>query len=205
MSWISGQQTSRVEDIAYCLFGIFDINMPLLYGEGRKAFLRLELEILRNSDDESIFAWTSKRSQYGLLALWPDSFEGSAHILRHECFVRPPYSMTNKGLEFNVHEHELPMVRLNCCKRSESSIVFIMIELEVIGVEWMASHFSNTGTALSMRLLSLMIKGHQSRRSSLIWQQGGIRFQSNSTNSLKTVSRDFASITWLLISDLVSI
>jgi hypothetical protein len=39
-----------------CLLGLFDINMPLLYGEGEeKAFLRLQLQILRQSDDWSIF------------------------------------------------------------------------------------------------------------------------------------------------------
>jgi hypothetical protein len=42
MSWASNRSTTRPEDMAYCLLGIFDINMPLLYGEGgEKAFLRL--------------------------------------------------------------------------------------------------------------------------------------------------------------------
>ena len=57
MSWVSGRCTSRLEDMAYCMLGIFDVNMPLLYGEGTKAFMRLQLEIIRKSDDESIFAW----------------------------------------------------------------------------------------------------------------------------------------------------
>jgi hypothetical protein len=57
MSWASSRITSRPEDIAYCLLGLFDVNMPLLYGEGRKAFTRLQLEIIKKSDDESIFAW----------------------------------------------------------------------------------------------------------------------------------------------------
>ncbi|KAK1852522.1 het domain-containing protein [Colletotrichum chrysophilum] len=56
MSWASNRRTTRVEDIAYCLLGIFDINMPLLYGEGSKAFLRLQEQILMNSDDHSILA-----------------------------------------------------------------------------------------------------------------------------------------------------
>ena len=59
MSWASRRHTSRDEDAAYCLLGVFDVNMPLLYGEGRRAFLRLQLEIIRKSDDESIFAWTT--------------------------------------------------------------------------------------------------------------------------------------------------
>lgn len=47
MSWASKRQTSRSEDIAYCMLGIFDINMPLLYGEGTKAFFRLQEAILK--------------------------------------------------------------------------------------------------------------------------------------------------------------
>ncbi|KAI1208125.1 uncharacterized protein F4807DRAFT_154026 [Annulohypoxylon truncatum] len=58
MSWASNRNTSRVEDIAYCLLGIFDVNMPLLYGEGKKAFRRLQEEIIKvRFDDHSIFAW----------------------------------------------------------------------------------------------------------------------------------------------------
>jgi hypothetical protein len=39
MSWASQRMTTRQEDLAYCLLGLFDVNMPLLYGEvGRKAF-----------------------------------------------------------------------------------------------------------------------------------------------------------------------
>jgi hypothetical protein len=57
MSWAAQRTTSRVEDIAYCLLGIFDVNMPLLYGEGKKAFLRLGEEILKLSNDHSLFAW----------------------------------------------------------------------------------------------------------------------------------------------------
>ena len=47
MSWASKRETTRTEDMAYCLMGLFDINMPLLYGEGDKAFFRLQEEILR--------------------------------------------------------------------------------------------------------------------------------------------------------------
>ncbi|KAK4462641.1 heterokaryon incompatibility protein-domain-containing protein, partial [Cladorrhinum samala] len=57
MSWASGRQTTRVEDRAYCLLGLFDITMPLLYGEGEKAFQRLQHEIMRTSDDCTILAW----------------------------------------------------------------------------------------------------------------------------------------------------
>lgn len=62
MSWASTRQTTRVEDEAYCLLGLFDINMPLIYGEGRKAFLRLQEELLTRFDDASIFAYVASRS-----------------------------------------------------------------------------------------------------------------------------------------------
>ncbi|KAL3301650.1 HET-domain-containing protein [Colletotrichum asianum] len=58
MSWAAGRDTTREEDRAYCLLGIFDINLPMLYGEGAKAFRRLQEEIIRTGYDVSIFAWT---------------------------------------------------------------------------------------------------------------------------------------------------
>ena len=43
LSWAARRETSRLEDVAYCLLGLFDINMPLIYGECEKAFQRLQL------------------------------------------------------------------------------------------------------------------------------------------------------------------
>jgi hypothetical protein len=58
MSWAAKRQTKREEDLAYCLLGLFSVNMSMLYGEGTRAFTRLEEEIMKISDDQSIFAWT---------------------------------------------------------------------------------------------------------------------------------------------------
>lgn len=59
MSWAALRITTREEDRAYCLMGLFGVNMPLLYGEGgEKAFLRLLQEIMRQSSDDSVFAWS---------------------------------------------------------------------------------------------------------------------------------------------------
>ncbi|KIK22877.1 hypothetical protein PISMIDRAFT_101532, partial [Pisolithus microcarpus 441] len=57
MSWAADRKTTRVEDRAYSLMGLFGVNMPMLYGEGKKAFQRLQLEIIRVSGDQSILAW----------------------------------------------------------------------------------------------------------------------------------------------------
>jgi hypothetical protein len=59
MSWAARRQTTREEDVAYCLLGIFNVNMPILYGEGSKAFVRLQEEIMKDSDDQPLFAWTA--------------------------------------------------------------------------------------------------------------------------------------------------
>lgn len=58
MSWASERNTTRIEDQAYCLLGIFGVHMPLLYGEGHAAFHRLQEEIIKHTEDYSIFLWT---------------------------------------------------------------------------------------------------------------------------------------------------
>lgn len=46
MAWAARRNTKREEDGAYCLLGVFDVSMTLIYGEGRdKAFIRLRKEI----------------------------------------------------------------------------------------------------------------------------------------------------------------
>ena len=74
MSWASIRETTREEDVAYSLLGIFNINMPLLYGEGTNAFQRLQEEIIRtwHRVDHSILAWDG--TSVGLLADSPAQF-----------------------------------------------------------------------------------------------------------------------------------
>ena len=57
MSWAANRETTRLEDVAYSLLGIFNIDMPLMYGEGQKAFMRLQEEIIKHSVDKTILAW----------------------------------------------------------------------------------------------------------------------------------------------------
>jgi hypothetical protein len=57
MHWASKRQTTREEDMAYCLLGLFDVNLPLLYGEGKKAFYRLQEEILKQFNDHTTLIW----------------------------------------------------------------------------------------------------------------------------------------------------
>lgn len=63
MSWAANRFTTREEDRAYSLLGLFDVNIPLIYGEGKRAFLRLQKELIQNQNDESILAWGERASE----------------------------------------------------------------------------------------------------------------------------------------------
>ncbi|KAK5316002.1 hypothetical protein LTR70_006457 [Exophiala xenobiotica] len=76
------EDNTRVEDLAYCLLGLFDVYMPLLYGEKERAFRRLQEEILKQSDDHTIFTWQSKSSAKSVLALSPVYFSVLQDIIR---------------------------------------------------------------------------------------------------------------------------
>ena len=83
ISWAAKRTTTRVEDKAYSLMGLLDVNMPMLYGEGKKAFQRLQLEIIRSSNDRSIFAWGFRSSNVrigSILADDPNDFENCSDM-----------------------------------------------------------------------------------------------------------------------------
>ncbi|KAL8848607.1 MAG: hypothetical protein Q9221_006381 [Calogaya cf. arnoldii] len=110
MSWVARRTTSRSEDMAYCLLGLFDVNMPLLYGEGvKKAFLRLQTEIIKESDDETIFAWTANVPMSGMLANDPCFFSDSGAIYKTRAYGYGElrYWMTNKGLALRIPDCQL--------------------------------------------------------------------------------------------------
>lgn len=99
MSWAADRQSTRIEDVAYSLLGIFDIYMPLLYGEGERAFIRLQEEILRTTDDYSIFAWSAEDSSAGmsiyrgLLARAPSEFRYCRSIEREKRYINVPHRL----------------------------------------------------------------------------------------------------------------
>lgn len=107
MSWASKRKTTRPEDIAYCLFGIFDIAMPLLYGEGgEKAFFRLQREIMSLSDDHSIFAWRATSATFAtwrsIFAISPEEFAQCGRYVRGRATWAQPFQMTNMGLQIQL-------------------------------------------------------------------------------------------------------
>ncbi|KAL8708571.1 MAG: hypothetical protein Q9225_007582 [Loekoesia sp. 1 TL-2023] len=90
--------------------------MPLLYGEGeRRAFSRLQLEIINKHPDDSIYAWSNKDLRCsGLLAHSPTDFADSGDIILRDAYtldaytpdayesIRPACSVTNQGLELSL-------------------------------------------------------------------------------------------------------
>jgi hypothetical protein len=140
MSWAADRVTSRQEDMAYCLMGLFDVNMPLLYGEGgEKAFIRLQEEIMKESDDQSIFAWdaTSKdRSilQIGGLATSPSQFKNTSSIMAVSMGRDSFVVMTPRGMQINVPivEQERRTVALLSCRflDDQQSVVGVYVQRE---------------------------------------------------------------------------
>ncbi|KAJ8472943.1 hypothetical protein ONZ51_g8187 [Trametes cubensis] len=57
LSWAARRNARRIEDRAYSLLGLFDIHMPMMYGEGEKAFARLLHTILKEKCDHTALAW----------------------------------------------------------------------------------------------------------------------------------------------------
>jgi hypothetical protein len=116
MSWAAHRQTTRVEDIAYCLLGIFQANLPMIYGEGTNAFFRLQEEIVRHNNDLTIFAWEQGEGQElpcNLFALSPEGFADTGLIRRiPQVLLDPVFSITNRGLGFENFKM-LRMISIN--------------------------------------------------------------------------------------------
>ncbi|KAI0479795.1 HET domain-containing protein [Xylaria cf. heliscus] len=144
MSWASTRQTKRLEDIAYCLLGIFQVNMPMLYGEGMRAFQRLQEEIIKTSTDMSLFCWRAKYDEpkyRGLLAHSPVEFASyydttlrsrNAIISRTSVGEEKEYSVTNKGIRIDAELLRVEwggrsLTALKCYVRPDDHVVLIPI------------------------------------------------------------------------------
>jgi hypothetical protein len=126
MSWAACRQTTRKEDESYCLLGIFDVNMPLLYGEGEKAFIRLQEEILKKSNDQSIFAHIMPHDEEsgGLFARSPGFFKHSGDIAE---FCQSEPSSIHASDTITVTKRG---VRVQCTICSDPSDSFCLALLE---------------------------------------------------------------------------
>ncbi len=89
MSWAARRRTTRIEDEAYSLLGIFGVSLPLLYGEGRRAFVRLQEEIIKVSTDHSIFAWRESSFNLNLYHTIMDGSYGPVDEWVQEQLAKP--------------------------------------------------------------------------------------------------------------------
>ncbi|KAI0143660.1 hypothetical protein GGR57DRAFT_483674 [Xylariaceae sp. FL1272] len=125
MSWMARRQTTFPEDMAYSMIGIFNINMPFVYGEtGPRAFRRLQETLLASPFmDESLFAWKMpdlnagrrcgvlmadwEPGQWGLLAGSPEWFRdsGDIHILSGRAAQSRNFRLNPKGLEAPIRKN----------------------------------------------------------------------------------------------------
>ncbi|KAK0738707.1 heterokaryon incompatibility protein-domain-containing protein [Schizothecium vesticola] len=111
MSWAAKRETTREEDMAYCLLGLFDVHMVAIYGEGgKKAFRRLQMEIMQTCSDQTLFAWRRAEGDViyqhyrigGMLAHSPADFERSRGLSIWGPRYLAPFSMTNVGLHVRL-------------------------------------------------------------------------------------------------------
>ncbi|PIL26315.1 hypothetical protein GSI_12071 [Ganoderma sinense ZZ0214-1] len=102
--------TTRVEDEAYSLMGIFGVNMPTNYGEGRKAFIRLQYEIMQHGCDMSLFAfgYRVKQDNYDLL------FRPQDRVSHHR-----KYLMANSPHDLDSGVDYVPALRVRAEDKSQ--------------------------------------------------------------------------------------
>jgi hypothetical protein len=169
MSWAALRQTTREEDIAYSLLGIFNVNMPLLYGEKARAFHRLQEAIISSSHDQSIFAWGLRQvgsmGNRQLLASSPSDFVGFADVVPYTPDLAgiSHYSMTNAGLQISMRLRKVAdsdntfIGLLNCAKHNDKGSRNIAIPLMACddGKATMVGQFTRCGTAPISMSLSL--------------------------------------------------
>ena len=144
MAWAARRKTTRVEDMAYSLMGIFDVSLQTAYGEGRdRAFSRL-IEAIMQGGDPSILNWTGEPLFHSSSRAFPRSPENflDRKLQLPQDLGQLEMTMTSRGLrvplvvlpltvssktEQSTHEYnvtfECPVSRAIRCQASVSNTV----------------------------------------------------------------------------------
>ncbi|KAK4207529.1 HET-domain-containing protein, partial [Rhypophila decipiens] len=147
LSWASSRKTTRPEDTAYSLLGLFSVHMPLLYGEGgTRAFIRLQEEIIKETNDLSLFAWKIPPSlaeqpdtsrYWGVLSPTPAYFASSHDI---ELWGDPMHNSecvwTSRGLKItpvaggglSFGARPTYLLNLQCHRKDKIGHLWILLE-----------------------------------------------------------------------------
>jgi hypothetical protein len=139
--WLSKRQTTRVEDMAYCLIGLSGIPLSIAYGEGEMAFYRLQVEIHQRTPDMGLFVWKGQSAVgNSMLAARPDSFSFltlrplSSHTLTDD--VDRSYSLTTFGLRISLLVYRIPADKWSVDNTSrDPEITLTMAKLRPITVK----------------------------------------------------------------------
>lgn len=140
LSWASHRNVTKEEDEAYSLLGLFDVNMPLLYGEGReKAFFRLQEAIYNATADHSMFLFRHSQHRYDqpLLASSTTSF-----CSKLDCFLcssrenrNPPSSFRYCDIvaseRWSTQAHEQIMTTVTTFRNEISTVLPLLVYEDV--------------------------------------------------------------------------
>lgn len=119
--------------------GIFDINMPMLYGEESRAFIRLQEEIMKTSADQSILMWQlpprivdSVSYMTGILADSPSWFSECSTV-KSVLAGEHSYTLTNLGLNIRLSlaPIQTPFGRINAARLIEQDLTELKSESQM--------------------------------------------------------------------------
>lgn len=124
MSWASACSYDREEDLAYALIGLFGIRILILYGEKHLAFLRLQDEISKSTDDASFqgsFAGRLGPIQLKNTEAFSLTTQLSSVILPPSLRFRPCASMETCNLSaqvwsIRVYPSATALAPISCCR-----------------------------------------------------------------------------------------
>ena len=106
MTWAARRKTTRAEDMAYSLMGIFDVTLQPAYGEGaERSFCRLVEMIMQSNGNASVLNWAGKAAA---------SHSSSALPSSPRCYLghQPPNSNRKLELKMTSRGLQVPLIRL---------------------------------------------------------------------------------------------
>ncbi|OJA16689.1 hypothetical protein AZE42_06978 [Rhizopogon vesiculosus] len=132
MKWASTRRTTRIEDNAYCLLGIFNLSIPVSYGEGRWDFHRLMETLIQRCNEWQIFAWVGSCSPYNdVIPASPRCYGGNAQgvdgINSQQC---PPvgdksFRLEQPGMKLKIFLVKIAAVEFICPDQCQSGFFTI--------------------------------------------------------------------------------
>ena len=174
MSWASKRQTTRIEDRAYCLIGLFHISLTIAYGEGQRAFSRLVEAIAAKNPSWDVFAWFGQPSvDHFALPSSPSSYSRfEADIAKDRAGVRN-FTITAYGLSLKSLRL-IPMELCSVADPEEPGKPFLVNLKPTSGKESSLGRYGNVvvecgatrlKTVRGARKLSVCIINHYATRS----------------------------------------